>query len=385
MSIGESTVLYLFVFLLTCYFTYMADKKLDIGRKRLAFYFSLAAVIIPSLLAGVRDDTVGKDVLQYAVRTFNYAEMSTSFEQMRSLSKEPIGYTLLAYITSRFFKDTGAFLFASQLFVAAPVYIAAYKTRKKRPMWLTMCSYMFLFYNNSFNIMKQSVSSAFILLCYCYIKEKKYVKAAICFGIAFSFHFSAVFGLLFILLARFVKNKNDKKSKIMLAALFVFVMIFLKDISMFLINNSFLPEKYTRNITAVFDLDQIVYLRIVGFNMHVFMDWIFRVLLVVVPLSLAKKAGRNIDVYVRIITVIGLVFYTYVLFAFRTVYGGRISIYCDFFLIMLVPAATKVFRKDTFRDRLIVNSLVVGFMGLYWFLWVMIFGWSASNYFKFRF
>ena len=40
-------------------------------------------------------------------------------------------------------------------------------------MWQTMCAYMFLFYNNSFNVMKQSVSAVFVMLFYIYMKEKK--------------------------------------------------------------------------------------------------------------------------------------------------------------------------------------------------------------------
>ena len=385
MSIGDSTLLYLFVFLITCIFTYQAENKFNNKYKRTAVLLSVAAVFIPSLLAGVRDDTVGKDVLQYAVRTFNSAEMSRSFEQMRSLSKEPMGYTLLAYITSRFFDDTGYFLFTSQLFVVGPIFIAAYKNRSHFPMWLTMCSYLFLFYNNSFNIMKQSVSSAFIVLCYCYIKERKYIKASLCFLIAFSFHFSAVFGLVFILMSMFVKSKNDTAAKTFLIMICVLAIIYLRDISTFLINNSYLPEKYTRNINAVFDMDQNVYLRIVGFNKHVFMDWLFRMLFVIAPIYFLKKANKDTDENIKILTIIGLVFYTYVLFVFRTVYGGRISIYCDFFVILLVPAFGNVFKQKTFSQKFTVNSIIVSTMAIYWFLWVMISGWSASNYFKFRF
>ena len=385
MSIGESTLLYLFVFLLSCFFTYCAEKKFKLHSDRKAVVLSLIAVLIPSILAGVRDDTVGKDVLQYAVRTFNYAEMSTSFTQMQELSKEPVGYVILAYITSRLFNDTGYFLFASQLMVIGPVYYALYKNRKRFPMWLGMCTYLFVFYNNSFNIMKQSVSAAFIVLCYCFIKEKKLIKAAICFVIAISFHFSAVFGLLFILLSSFVKNKTDTTSKIIMATVFFLIIMNLEGLSTFLIENSFLPEKYTRNIYAVFDLDADVYLRIVGFNAHVFMDWIFRVLLVVLPILGFGRVNRKVDENVKILTVIGLIFYTYVLFAFRTVYGGRISMYCDFFLILLVPRVQKVFTRRSFAERTAANAVIVSFMGIYWYLWVMVSGWSASNYFKFRF
>ena len=112
MSIGESTVLYLSVFLLTCLFTDWADKNFGIN-KRAAVFFSVIALFIPSLLAGVRADTVGKDVLEYAVRTFDLANSSTSYSYMREYTTEPLGYATLAYITARFFNNTGYFLFLS--------------------------------------------------------------------------------------------------------------------------------------------------------------------------------------------------------------------------------------------------------------------------------
>lgn len=384
MSIGESTVLYLSVFLLTCLFTDRADKNFGIN-KRAAVFFSVIALFIPSLLAGVRADTVGKDVLEYAVRTFDLANSSTSYSYMREYTTEPLGYATLAYITARFFNNTGYFLFTSQVMVILPVYIIAYKKRNQIPMWQTMCAYMFLFYNNSFNVMKQSVSAVFIMLVYLYMKEHKKAKMIICFLIAFSFHFSAVFGLVFIYMAKFLNGKRNKNTKIAFVAISLFVLLDLRGISSFLLANSLLPEKYTRNIEAVFSMDTNVYLRIVGFNTHVFFDWVYKLFLVFTPLYLMRKVDIKVDKNIKILPVIGLAFYSYVLMMFRTIYGVRISLYCDMFLILLVPMITKVFRRESLSDKIAVNGFFVVFMGAYWFIWVMIYGWSASNYFQFRF
>ncbi len=385
MSIGESTLLYLSVFLLTCLSTGLAEKNINRKKNNKAVFYSALAVFIPSLLAGVRGDTVGRDVLEYAVRTFDYAKQSTSFSQMQELSGEPIGYNILAYVTSWFFDDTGYFLFGSQFMVVLPVYIVAYKNRKEYPMWLVMCCYMFLFYNGSFNVMKQSVSSAFILLCYCYLKEKKYVPATITFILAFAFHFSAMFGLLFILLSRVVSGKHALASRITLVLVFLFIVIFLKNISQYLLSSGIMPEKYTRNIDAVFNMDKHVYLRIKGFNKHVFMDWIFRTLLVILPPISVIRVKRDIDENANIVAILGFVFYTYVLVAFSTAYGGRISMYCDFFWMLTVPALEKSFSQRSLPEKVAADTVIVGFLGIYWFLWIMLHGMSGSNHFVFRF
>ena len=214
MSIGESTALYLSVFLLTCFFTNLAENKFKYNKNLIAFLFSAVAILIPSLLAGVRADTVGKDVLEYAVRTFELAEKSDNFAYMKEYTTEPLGYSFMAYITSRYFHDTGYFLFVSQFMVILPVYIAAYKFRKDYPMWLPICTYMFLFYNSSFNIMKQSISCAWVMLCYCFIKEHRWIKATLVFLLSTTFHNSAFIGLLFVLMAMFI-NRKEKHMSVM--------------------------------------------------------------------------------------------------------------------------------------------------------------------------
>ena len=172
-----------------------------------------------------------------------------------------------------------------------------------------------------------------------------------------------------------------------LAAAFVIFITNLKRISNFLLDYSLIPERYIRNVAAVFDMTTNVYLRIQGFNYHVFFGWVFRVLFVAVPLYYLHKTDREkqIDPNVKILTVIGVVFFSYVLFSFRTIYGGRISLYCDYFLILLIPMMKNVFKRRKYLQRLAANSFVIAFMGVYWFVWIMVYGQTGSNHFSFRF
>ncbi|SEL03070.1 EpsG family protein [Ruminococcus albus] len=390
MSISASTFLYLTVFTLTCFFTYKAEKKIDLhintkkkSAKRLAILYSFIALFVPSLLAGMRADTVGKDVLEYAIRTFDLANTSSFIETFK-LTTEPFGYALLAYITSLFADDAGAFLFTSQVMVIVPIYLIAYKYRSVTPMWQTMLAYMFLFYNNSFNVMKQSVSAVFILLFYIYMNEQKYRKMLACFIVAFSFHFSAVFGLVFIFIVKFLNGKKNKETKITFIVTVILMLVNLRSISRLLLALSLLPEKYAKNIEAVFSSDTNVYLRIKGFNKHVFFDWVYRFLLLLLPLRTIKKIRPDFDKNIRLLPVLGFAFYTYVLLLFNTIYGIRISLYCDMFTILTVPMFAYRFKRKKIEDKIKVNAFIIGFMGLYWFVWVMLYGWSGSNHYIFR-
>jgi hypothetical protein len=54
------------------------------------------------------------------------------------------------------------------------------------------------------------------------------------------------------------------------------------------------------------------------------------------------------------------------------------------FTILTVPMFTNAFKRKKIEDKIKVNAAIIGFMGLYWFVWVMLYGWSGSNHYIFR-
>jgi hypothetical protein len=165
--------------------------------------FSAIAVLIPCLIAGLRSQFIGTDVLVY-VKNLTRAAISAEniqqyfksywFLDWRNLyvaDYEP-GFSLLVYVVARLTGHLGPVLFAIQLFTVAPIYVALARNRKHFPVWLGLLVYYLLFFNITLNAMRQWMAMAFLLLSFQMLREKHIGLTALFCVAAFLFHFSAI-------------------------------------------------------------------------------------------------------------------------------------------------------------------------------------------------
>ena len=164
------------------------------------------AVLVPSILAGIRADNVGTDILIYGKKIMVEAAKASSFSEMNQFDTTytEYGYRFFAFVVSRFFYDTGWLLFFTQVVNMGCFVRAIYLMKNKISMTKSMALYLFIFYHVSFNIMRQSMATSMILLAFCYLTEKKYKRYALITVLAFYIHsfsilISAVVFLLYIL------------------------------------------------------------------------------------------------------------------------------------------------------------------------------------------
>lgn len=384
MGITASTLIYLFMFILTVSTAALADKCFKRKSKVLGIALLVFVILIPSVLAGVRGNDVGRDVQVYGLRVFNIAKQYASFWPFQNQLNGTIGYMVLAFGVSRIFPDAGWLLFFLQLLVMAPITMVAYKVREKTPISLTVCVYLFLFYNNSLNIMKQSISCAFLLLMFLYLREFKLVRSVALGVFAILFHPSAIIGVAVIITVLLAERTRAAWTEFMIIAVLLIAVMNLQTISSLMLDKGILAEKFVSNITEFFGSSQS-YLKFDSFKPQLLYDLVFRGIFCFLPILLLYYTHREQDRAVNLIVVIGFVVYFYTFFKYTTVYGGRVTLYCDFFWILLVPKiceAVKIRLKSGFDITFVGMWL---FLFADWFPWVMIFGWSASNHFAFRF
>lgn len=174
-------------------------------RKRLPVFlaFSIAALLIPCLIAGLRAPQVGTDVMVY-VRPLTRAAISSNsieeffgsywFAEWRNLyvREYDIGFSLLVYIVSKLTHNLAAVLFAIQAVITIPIYVAVARNRKHLPVWLGMAVFYLLFFNSTLNMMRQWAAMGFLLLSFQMLTEKKYWLTALLGVIAFFFHSTAI-------------------------------------------------------------------------------------------------------------------------------------------------------------------------------------------------
>ena len=178
-------------------------------------FWSAVALLVPCLIAGMRDSSVGTDVLVYAEPLYQLARQSDGLAGYYSSSwwdvwrwsgpadYEP-GFSVLVWLVAKAFGSLGAVLFSIQLLTVLPVFLALARRRDRTPVWVGMAVYYLMFFNLSLNMMRQAVAMAVLLYGFRFLEERRPARYALCVGAAMLFHVSAALGLVVMAVYAFV-------------------------------------------------------------------------------------------------------------------------------------------------------------------------------------
>lgn len=215
-------LIYLLVIIFITLIGLFIDFEKTNKKKKIFLYISYIPI---TLLAMLRDKTIGIDTMQYVI---NYKKISlVSLSRFNTIRYE-YGFTLFCKILSTINNNPQFLLIISSLLVNYCMAKFIYKNSKS-VVFSTMI-YIFLnFYFNNMNIMRQAIAMSIILLGYEYLKEKKYFIYSLYVAIASSFHFTAIISLVFILIREYKFNKR-----------FLYVVLLIAIILFFYSDNIFL-------------------------------------------------------------------------------------------------------------------------------------------------
>lgn len=229
----------------------------DYTRGFLSKLLFCCAMLVPCFFAGVRDLSIGTDVMTYGYWTFNSAKSASLLSFLNAYSSiSAFGFNLFSWLIAR----TGSFelyLALIQGLTVLPICLYA-KRRYPRSSWVAVAAYMLLLFPVSLNAMKQMIAVALCVPAFKYFDEKQPV--AFCLTVAasaFLFHQTAVVALLYWPASKAIESIGESRAffgrvqslaLIMIAiliALFVFV-FGERLISVF----SFLKDSYSYQLNA---------------------------------------------------------------------------------------------------------------------------------------
>lgn len=182
--------------------------------KIIKILFVSISLLLPCILAGARDNTIGTDVLVYGDAYLNYAQRYnslSSFMNFDYLGGEPL-FKILSYISAHYFGRFG-YYFSLELACVLPVYATFVRRGWEKYSWLGMLIYYLCFYSFSLNLLRQSIAMSVIFWGYNYIVERKSTKFCISVAIAAGFHLTAIIMVLLYPVHRMVTYVPDKDSK----------------------------------------------------------------------------------------------------------------------------------------------------------------------------
>lgn len=369
---------------------YAYGKRWAIFRKAVIF----SAVLVPSLLAGFRANSVGYDVSGYIIHNMRTAATSSihSFADCcKALDMAPeYLYMFLVYICSRFTSDEGLLLFFIQLFTIGPTALAAIQLRKEISIPLAMATYLFCFYNNTLNMMRQSVACAFILLgiSYMFNNNMKFnAKAVVSFVVACLFHKSAIWGLLCILvLCKVSTMKLKRRAYFAIYALIILVPILATPAFELLNSMGLMSERFISYADIfLYKTGRQDWFIESSFSIgYIAMQlcWIGKIAVPCYYLRHYKYFDDPKITSIRSAAICGTLIYLIILNTMNTIYGNRLSAFFDFFLVLLIPYAVQGKGKNKKIKTVMLYLTVI----VFWILCTMMLEWSGGTHiYKFRF
>ena len=354
-----SILLYYFIFLAALLLFIRADKSHN--NKRVKFYI-ICGIVLLSLFAGLRGSTVGwdtADTVQARFERVKYFNSLSSLMSRREFIKEPI-YWIISYFILRVTGNSRVFLFVIQLLTVGPIGYLAYEKRDKVPVSIMMTTYMMLFYQLSFNNIRQSVAAAFMLLAYSKLEEKSYVAAVVLSIFCCLFHNSGFIGVGLILFTYLLTHIKKSSGRILVLTVYIALGVAFfftwKSVISWFVEGDFINGSYDSYL-AIFSGD--VESKYTTFRYRNIVIEALRILCTAIVLFVLKGEHSGEDIEIRMLkysNVLSLIIFSIITIGFNSTLGHRATLYLDYLQILLFAY---YFPKRLFDNGKISRGCIV--------------------------
>lgn len=182
------------VFLISTIFFVLSGYYEKRGNKTITWLFAAIGILIPCIIAGARDESIGTDTKAYGVRYFYYAMKTSSFLGFYEIINTEFLYGFVMYCIARLFKSSFIYL----MFQEVVIYILVYKSIKRvsdpQYIWLGMLLFDLLFYSFSLNLIRQMIAISIFMYAFRFIEERKLKSFILCAGIATFIQYTSLIG-----------------------------------------------------------------------------------------------------------------------------------------------------------------------------------------------
>lgn len=203
----NSLFLYLLIILITTLLSFIFEKT---NKKRLHIILFIAILCVPSFFSAIRLN-IGTDFVIHET-VFNDILNNTVVEK-----RAEIGYILLNQIVIFMHGNYHILLFLVSFISFFFIFSTFYLAKEDISISFAMFSYMLLYYQMSFNYIRQLLAASIgVFACVLYLKKKKYVIPTIMCLVAASFHITALIYIPVLFLFPFLSSDKYRKKRCML-------------------------------------------------------------------------------------------------------------------------------------------------------------------------
>lgn len=206
-------MIYLEIIAISTALYYISEKCKNKNIRRILIILS---VLITAVFSGVRSYETGTDIKTYVLYHFDIAKHSSLLSYVRLKGADSILYSIMIVFVAHVFPNAHWMLFFIQLYINVFFYIAAYKynlySHKSGTLFLLV--YYCTFYIYTFNIMRQGMAVAMIVLACVELIYKKNYKLYFFMNImAFLMHPTAIICFIIPILMKLFCDPRDLSKK----------------------------------------------------------------------------------------------------------------------------------------------------------------------------
>lgn len=353
---------YIITLIISMIFFALSEKYHSIGcrinnTKAIVLPNSMAiiAIFVLALIAGLRDQSIGLDVTTYDIYLFPRVQSYTSFLEVTSHHSLEIGYELLAYFSAKINGDLHFFHFITSLITISGIYYFSKKNLNGNYVTLSMFIFFCLYYNNTFNIMRQWIAISIFAASVHLLFEKKYLIYIFFSLLAVLFHSSAIVFIVFLLIYIFLNsNKNSKVRVAIIIGIVVFVVLYFNQLINVFAKFGFVSLKY------------IEYNNTTG-NSSIIAQVISRISVIILGIILYNRLDKddNNNHFIFSLLIIDLL-----LGCMSVVIGdgARISLYFGVWQCVFIPRCLSVLKKQFSKNQLLIlYFVIIAYYSAYWF------------------
>lgn len=201
-------------FILSYIFCKSGERLSNRGKRRAAWCMLCAAVLFPAILAGIRDYTIGTDIATYGHWLFIGAKQAPNpLKFAFSNTSIDFLYSILVYSTAHLFSSEHWLYFFTGLLIYGFTMAGIYRYRKIISISIAWVCFLFLFYGDTLNAMRQCIAMSILLFAFSYFQSGDKRSFYILFVMAFLFHSTAVIGVVFVVVYRLLEKSNSLKMR----------------------------------------------------------------------------------------------------------------------------------------------------------------------------
>lgn len=342
-------MIYYLTFFSAFLFAYISKQY----KNKLKIFFFIISGFILVILAAMRSETVGIDVLVYVKRNFLIAQkIDNIFSYLKSVDIEPL-YLIVTFYATKIFGNLQAVLFFNELIIIGFTYAAIWNLKDEIQIDIAVIAFCFMFYGHSLNITRQTMAAAVVLYAFNKLLKGEWLKALVFWIISIGFHYSAVVCICIYLIYLLDKFNLSKKIKIFFLFLLISFQLFYEKIFIFFVMHiSFLPRRY---------ISSTYLYREYNISSSNLILYIFCALLALM-LLIRKKPMRDFWYFVVCLSVCG------VFIAAKAMYANRIFYYFEYLLFLMLSRKDIFPVKQTRGNAIVCNGILCLILAVHFYI-----------------